>query len=75
MAQQRKPGRGEFLPPWAIQTTGLGFLAVFAGYWIATGNQSALMVGAASALILLGHYERLTNALRGRMRDLEDDER
>ena len=52
-----------YLPPRVLQITGLVLLLAFVVFWMATGRESVLLVGAAGSLILLGGYERARAAL------------
>lgn len=53
-----------YLPPRFLQIVGVLLLLLFAGFWMATGRQSTLLVGAAGSLILLGGaYDKARQAL------------
>lgn len=45
-----------YLPPWLLQSLGILILIGATIYWVKSGHQSALLVGAAMALIGLGAY-------------------
>lgn len=48
--------RNRYLPPIILQAAGLVLLAVFAAVWIATGQESPLLVGAALTLCGVGAF-------------------
>lgn len=52
------------LPPRVLQIIGLTMLVGFVIYWVITGRQSALLVGAAGSLILAAQYEQVRDTLR-----------
>ena len=52
-----------FLPPRLLQVVGLLLLIGFVVFWMVTGRESVLLVGAAGSLILLGGYERARQSL------------
>lgn len=51
--------RSRYLPPILLQVIGVLLLVAVAINWKVTGNQSALLVGAALSLIGLGAYSGL----------------
>jgi hypothetical protein len=53
-----------YLPPRLLQMVGLALLIGFVVFWIATGRESVLLVGAAMSLILLGAYTEAGRALK-----------
>lgn len=55
------------ISPRALQLVGLALLVAAFVYWIYTGNESLLFVGAAMSLIGLGSYERAAAQLRDRL--------
>ena len=61
---------GDLLPPRLLQAAGLLLLFGIAAYWVLSGNESPLLVGAALTLIGVGAYSQAASALRnGRDRD------
>ena len=55
---------GDLLPPRLLQAAGLVLLFASFGWWMFSGNESALLVGAALSLIGLGSYSQASQALR-----------
>ncbi len=55
---------GDLLPPRLLQAAGLLLLFASFGWWMFSGNESALLVGAALSLIGLGSYSQAAQALR-----------
>jgi hypothetical protein len=64
-----------YLPPRILQATGLVILLFAVGFWAVTGQQSALLVGAALSLIGLGAYGTAQRNLKDAVRrgEGEDD--
>jgi len=56
----------DLLPPRVLQAVGLVLLIGSFGYWVLSGNESALLVGAALSLIGLGSYSQAAQSLRKR---------
>lgn len=52
------------LPPRLLQIIGLSLLIAFVVYWMITGKESELLVGAAVSLVLAAQYERVRTVLR-----------
>lgn len=57
---------GDLLPPRLLQGAGLILLFASFGWWVYSGSESALLVGAALSLIGLGSYSQAAQSLRGR---------
>jgi hypothetical protein len=57
---------GDLLPPRLLQGAGLILLFGLAVWWWLSGNESALLVGAALSLIGLGSYSQAAQSLRRR---------
>lgn len=57
---------GDFLPPRLLQAAGLVLLFASFAWWIYSGNESALLVGAALTLIGVGSYSQAAQSLRRR---------
>jgi len=57
---------GDLLPPRLLQAAGLVLLFGISVYWVLSGNESPLLVGAALTLIGVGAYSQAASALRGR---------
>jgi hypothetical protein len=62
-----------YLPPRILQGVGLVILIFAVGFWAVTGQQSALLVGAALSLIGLGAYGSAQNALKERAKPPPED--
>jgi hypothetical protein len=62
--------KGQYLPPRLLQTVGVLLLIASAVFWAVTGDQSALLVGAALSLIGLGAYSGLHISVS---QDLQDE--
>jgi hypothetical protein len=62
-----------YLAPRVLQITGLILLIAFAVFWALTGRESALLVGAAGTLILLGGYDRAVQGLRDTLKPPLDE--
>jgi hypothetical protein len=58
----------DLLPPRLLQIVGLLLLIGFVVFWMLTGRESVLLVGAAGSLILLGGYERARKAVTDSVR-------
>lgn len=56
--------KSQYLPPRLLQGIGVLLLVGAAGFWAVTGQQSALLVGAALSLIGLGAYSGLHISIR-----------
>lgn len=56
----------DLLPPRLLQAAGLIMLFGSFGWWVFSGNESALLVGAALSLIGLGSYSQAAQSLRRR---------
>lgn len=54
----------DLLPPRLLQAAGLVLLFGSFGWWVFSGNESALLVGAALSLIGLGSYSQAAQTLR-----------
>lgn len=65
------------LPPRLLQIVGLGLLIAFVVYWMITGKESELLVGAAVSLVFAAQYERVRTMLRDPTKPgaLQGDER
>jgi hypothetical protein len=59
----------ELLPPRLLQAAGLVLLFASFAYWMVSGQESALLVGAALSLIGLGSYSQAARSLRQRTGD------
>lgn len=56
----------DLLPPRLLQAAGLALLFGSFGWWVFSGHESALLVGAALSLIGLGSYSQAAQSLRRR---------
>lgn len=56
----------DFLPPRLLQAAGLVLLFASFGWWVYSGAESALLVGAALTLIGVGSYAQAANTLKKR---------
>lgn len=50
---------GQYLPPWLLQALGAIIIIAAIVFWMVTGQQSALVVGAGVSLVGLGAYSGL----------------
>jgi hypothetical protein len=70
MSEKRNPflngDGGQYLAPFVLQMTGILLLVGCAIFWMLTGRESILMMGAATSLITLGAYARAFQALKRR---------
>lgn len=64
----------DWLPPRLIQAAGLVLLFASAVFWMYSGNESGLLVGAALSLIGLGAYSQAAQSLRRRNGARNEDE-
>ena len=55
--------RGDYLPPWVIQGTGLVVFLFFAGFWAATGRVEPTLLAASGTLVGLGQYQQAKRQL------------
>lgn len=60
-----------FLPPWMLQLIGVAIVIGAVIFWAATGQQSALIVGAGISLSALGAYSGLHISIK---QDFSGDE-
>lgn len=54
----------DLLPPRLLQAAGLVLLFASFAWWVSSGHESALLVGAALSLIGLGSYSQAAQTLR-----------
>lgn len=66
MNKSKQSENQDLLPPRLLQIAGLVLLFASAVYWAFSGQESALMVGAALSLIGLGSYSQAARSLRQR---------
>lgn len=57
-------GQEDLLPPRLLQGAGLVLLFSSFAWWVFSGNESPLLVGAALSLIGLGSYSQAARALK-----------
>lgn len=61
----------DYLPPRLLQLLGIALLIGSAVFWGWTGRESALLMGAAMSLILLGSYKGALDVLKNQRGDEE----
>lgn len=64
--------QGHYLSPRSIQIVGVVLLVASAVFWAVTGQQSALLVGAAVSLCALGAYSGLHISIKQDLAPPED---